>query len=153
MPKYMWSWRTFLLFACVIVSSATQAKQLAVIVDSANAISNLAAADLVNIFNGHTRTWRDGKPITIVLCDPSSSDMQLVLRKVFNMMPKEANAFVRAHPGMIVVAGSDEAVLHFVSSTQGAIGVIDLYSLSTGVNVVKIDGKLPVEQGYLLRGN
>jgi len=28
-----------------------------------------------------------------------------------------------------------------------------LYSLTQDVHVVKIDGKLPVEQGYLLRGN
>jgi hypothetical protein len=40
-----------------------------------------------------------------------------------------------------------------VSSNRGAIGVIDLYSLTKDVNVLKIDSKLPVEQGYLLRGN
>jgi hypothetical protein len=40
-----------------------------------------------------------------------------------------------------------------VSTSHGAIGVVDLYSLTQDVNVLKIDGKLPVEQGYLLRGN
>ena len=30
---------------------------------------------------------------------------------------------------------------------------IDLYSLTKDVNILKIDSKLPVEQGYLLRGN
>jgi len=107
----------------------------------------------VKIFNAHTRNWPDGKPITIVVRDPSSPDMQLVVRKLFDMAPDQARAFVRSHQGMIVVADSDDAVLRFVSSTRGAVGVIDLYSLTKDVNVLKIDGKLPVEQGYLLRGN
>lgn len=129
------------------------ARQLALVADTGNATANLTSADLVKIFNAHTRTWPDGRPITIVLRDPSSADMQLVLRKLFNMTPDQAQAFIQAHKGAIVVADSDDAVIHFVSSTRGAVGVIDLYSLTKDVNVLKIDGKLPVEQGYLLRGN
>jgi len=85
--------------------------------------------------------------------DPSSADMQLVLRKLFNMTPEQAHAFIQAHRDAIMVADSDDAVLRFVSTSRGAIGVVDLYSLTQDVNVLKIDGKLPVEQGYLLRGN
>jgi hypothetical protein len=44
-------------------------------------------------------------------------------------------------------------VLRSVSTTRGAIGIIDLYSLTKDVKVLKIDGKLPVEQGYALRGS
>jgi ABC-type phosphate transport system substrate-binding protein len=129
------------------------ARQLALVADTGNATANLTSADLVKIFNAHTRTWPDGRPITIVLRDPSSADMQLVLRKLFNMTPDQAQTFIQAHKGAIVVADSDDAVIHFVSSTRGAVGVVDLYSLTKDVNVLKIDGKLPVEQGYLLRGN
>ena len=107
----------------------------------------------MKIFNAHTRIWPDGKPITIVLRDPSSADMQLILRRVFNMTVDEARTFIHTHAGTIVVADSDEAVQRFVANTRGAIGVVDLYSLTKDVRVVKIDGKLPVEQGYLLRGN
>jgi hypothetical protein len=31
--------------------------------------------------------------------------------------------------------------------------VVDLFSITNDVKVLKIDGKLPVEQGYVLRGN
>lgn len=133
--------------------SLVQARQLALVADAGNATTNLTSADLVKIFNAHTRTWPDGRAITIVLRDPSSPDMQLVLRKLFNMTPDQASAFVQGHKGAIVVADSDDAVIHLVSSTRGAVGVIDLYSLTKDVTVLKIDGKLPVEQGYLLRGN
>ena len=132
---------------------AVQAKQFAIVADKANATSNLTASELVKIFNAHSRSWPDGKPITVVMRDPSSADMQLVLRKLFTMTPEQAHAFIQAHRDAIMVADSDDAVLRFVSTSRGAIGVVDLYSLTQDVNVLKIDGKLPVEQGYLLRGN
>jgi ABC-type phosphate transport system substrate-binding protein len=150
----MGHWRLLVvLLWATAMPNLVHARQLALVADTGNATANLTSADLVKIFNAHTRTWPDGRPITIVLRDPSSADMQLVLRKLFNMTPDQAQTFIQAHKGAIVVADSDDAVIHFVSSTRGAVGVIDLYSLTKDVNVLKIDGKLPVEQGYLLRGN
>ena len=34
-----------------------------------------------------------------------------------------------------------------------AIGIVDLFSITKDVKVLKIDGKLPVEPGYILKGN
>lgn len=144
---------TLLLFWTATAFNLLQAKELAVVADTANTTSNLTTAELIKIFNQHTRSWPDGKPIVLVLRDPESADMQLVLRKVLNMTPDQAREFIQEHRGAIIIAPTDDAVLRFVSSTRGAIGVIDLYSLTKGVTVLKIDGKLPVQQGYLLRGN
>ena len=143
-----------MLLVCVASwPCALRARQLAVIADKANTTTNLTAADLVKILNARSRNWPDGKPIIVVVRDPSSADIQLVLRKLLNMTSEQAHAFIRAHHDAIAVAESDDAILHFVSTSQGAIGVVDLYSLTQDANVMKIDGKLPVEQGYLLRGN
>jgi ABC-type phosphate transport system substrate-binding protein len=143
-----------LAWVCVgVLSYAAQAKQLAVVADPSNPTSNVTTSELEKILSGRTLSWPDGKPITVVLHDPSSADMQLVLRKLLNMTPDQARTFIHAHSGAMVIADSDEAVLRFVSETRGAIGVIDLYSLTKDVKVLKVDGKLPVEQGYILRGN
>jgi hypothetical protein len=146
--------RTLLLLLWVIASPCLlHAKQLAVVTDTANKTTNLTAAELIKLFNAHVHTWADGKPVIIVVRDPASADMDLVLRKIFNMSSAQARAFIEAHKPSIIVAGSDDAVLRFVSTNRGAIGIVDLYSLTKDVNVIKINGKLPVEQGYLLRGN
>jgi len=79
--------------------------------------------------------------------------MRLVLRTVLGMTHEQEHAFEQAHRDEIVVADTDHAVLNFVSTNRGAIGIVDLYSLTKDVKVLKIDGRLPVEQGYLLRGN
>jgi ABC-type phosphate transport system substrate-binding protein len=145
--------KLFAAAICVVASSSLYAKQLAVVIDTANPTTTLSSADLLKVFNLKMRAWPDGKPLIVVVRDPSASQMQLLLHKVLNMSAEQAHAFIQAHKGSIVVADSDEAVIRFVSSNRGAIGVIDLYSLTKDVNVLKIDGKLPVEQGYLLRGN
>jgi ABC-type phosphate transport system substrate-binding protein len=150
----MRSWRTAAFTLLIIaVSSLVHAKQLAIVIHTANTNTNLSTADLSKIINLKTHNWPDGKPVTIIMRDPSAADMQLVLRRVLNMTPDQVRTFIQIHKGAIVIAKSDDAVLRFVSSTRGAIGIVDVYSLTKDVTVVKIDGKLPVEQGYLLRGN
>lgn len=142
-----------LLLPMIAVPGLLHGKQLAVVTDTANRTTNVSTAELIKLFNARVHNWADGKAVIIVVRDPASTDMELVLRKVFNMSPAQARSFIAAHKPSIVVAGSDDAVLRFVSTNRGAVGIVDLYSLTKDVNVLKIDGKLPVEQGYLLRGN
>ncbi len=142
-----------LLLSVVTAPCLLHAKQLAVVTDSANKTTNLTTAELIKLFNAYVHTWADGKPVIIVVRDPASADMELVLRRIFNMTPAQARSFIEAHKPSIIVASSDDAVLRFVSTNRGAVGIVDLYSLTKDVNVLKINGKLPVEQGYLLRGN
>lgn len=145
--------RLFLLLICVAGACVAHAKQLAVVTDPGNSISDISTAELVKIFNAHTQNWPDGKPIKLVVHDPSSPEMRLVLRKLLAMSPEQAQTFLQSHSHLVVVAESDDAVLKFVSGTRGAIGIVDLFSITQDVKVLKIDGKLPVEQGYVLRGN
>jgi ABC-type phosphate transport system substrate-binding protein len=146
--------RWLLILVWVVgVSWIAQGKQLAVIADTANPTTNLTTAELVKIVNTRTQTWPDGRAIKLVVRDPSCADMQLVVHRLLAMTPEQAQAFVQAHRAAIVLAGSDDAVVKFVSTNRGAIGIVDLYSLTKDVKVLKIDGKLPVEQGYVLRGN
>ena len=145
---------TFALLVWVLlVPCLAQAKQLAVVSDKDNNTGNVKTADLANILSGKTKTWADGRPVKIVLRDPSLPEMELVFRRVLNMTPDQVRALMQARPGLIVIADSDEAILRFVSNTRGALGIVDLYSLTKDVAVVKIDGKLPFDAGYLLKGN
>src|ERR1043165_4404772 len=150
----MGSWRSIALVVSLFAGPALMhAKQLAIVVDTANGTKDVTAGELSRISGGKARSWPDGKPITLIMRDPSLPDMQLLLHRVLNMNPDQVHTFIQAHKASIMIADSDDAVLHFVSSNRGAIGVIDLYSLTKDVNVLKVDGKLPVEHGYLLKGN
>ena len=130
-----------------------EAKQFAVVVDKANTVAALSAADLAKIFKGDNRKWPDGKTITVIMRDVSEPEMQTVLQKVCNMQPGDYRSLIAAHRLVVVTVGSEEALLKAVESTPGAVGLLDVYSITSHVNVLKIDGKLPLDQGYLLKGN
>jgi hypothetical protein len=140
----------FLLLISLAVHCS--AKQLAVIVEKGNTTKGLASADLAQILKAQTRTWPDGSSITVVILDPGSPDMQIAIERLYQISPQELKTLVASHRGSMVIATSAEDLLHIVGSTRGAIGLVDVYSITHDVKVLKIDDKLPLEAGYLLRG-
>jgi hypothetical protein len=40
-----------------------------------------------------------------------------------------------------------------VQAKSAAIGVVDVYNITSGVKVVKIDDKQPFDPGYVLKGH
>jgi len=90
---------------------------------------------------------------------PSSPDMKTLVQKVYEAAPADVDGLIAAanherknHPAVVVVS-SPEAVVQRVESTPGAVGVVDVYSITSGVTVLKLGGKLPLQPGYSLHGN
>lgn len=127
-----------------------EAKHLAVVVDKSNPVANVSSTDLAKMLQANTKKWPDGRNITMVLRDISTPEMQQVLQRLWKMTPEEVHAYLSSHKSSFVTVDSDDAVVKLVESTPGAVGLVDVYSISSKVNVVKVDGKLPLQQGYLL---
>jgi len=132
---------------------ASEAKQLAVIVDKSNNTSAMTAADLTKMFKFDSHKWPDGRNVVVVLRDPTSPEMQTAIQKLYHMQPEEFKALLAAHQSAVVIVHSEEDMLRSVQSIPGAVGLVDVYSINSRVNVLKVDGKLPLEQGYFLKGN
>ena len=47
------------------------------------------------------------------------------------------------------MADTDADVIKIVQNTAGAIGLVDVRAVDGTINVVRVDGKLPMESGYL----
>jgi ABC-type phosphate transport system substrate-binding protein len=146
------------LFLAASVSLAS-ARDLALISNKANALSNIPIADLVKVCKAQTNRWPDGKPVMFVMRSPSSPEMRLFVEKVYGLAESDVKELVAAanhgrtnHPAILVV-DSDEDLVNRVASTPGAVGVVDVYAINSSVAVVKLAGKLPLEPGYLLHGN
>jgi hypothetical protein len=146
-----------LLLICSIVGllfpPACLARDVAVITDKKNAASAVSSKQLVKLLRTETRAWPDGQKVTVYLSNPSSADGKLLLEKVYKMTLGELQSLAESQKGNIVILGSDELVLRAVAEHPGAVGVVNVYSINSAVTVVKVDGKLPLEQGYLLHGN
>ncbi|MBZ5705301.1 MAG: substrate-binding domain-containing protein [Acidobacteriia bacterium] len=140
-------------------STAAVSKDVALVSNKTNTVAVVSLAELVKICKGQTNRWPDGKPVTFVTRDPASPDMRLVLEKVYGMSKSEVTALITAanhgrvnHPA-IVIANSDEDLVRKVETTPGAVGLVDVYSITGGVTVLRVGGKLPLEPGYTLHGN
>lgn len=149
---------TFALLALGWGASAA-ARDIALISNKANHVDTISLPDLVKICKAQTNRWPDGKPVTLVMRDPASAEMKLVLQKIYEMPKEDVAALIAGanhnrldHPA-IVVADSNEVLVKKVESTAGAVGLVDVYAITSAVTVVRVGSKLPLEPGYVLHGN
>lgn len=131
-------------------------KNIAVVTAAGSKLIDVPLADLVKLCKGTQKTWPDGKNFTLVIKDPESPDMRLPVQKLFGGSPGEAKAMIgklNESRSTVKIVPSDEELLRTVESTPGAIGVVDVYAINSAVKVLRIDGKLPFDVGYALKGN
>ncbi|MGA2921591.1 MAG: substrate-binding domain-containing protein [Candidatus Sulfotelmatobacter sp.] len=124
------------------------AHHMAVVVDKDNNVGNVAAAQLSRIFRAEIKKWPDGKTVVLVLHKDSVGENE-TLQRLIKMSPSELKTLIAAHKDSIQVVDSDADILRIVQSTPGAIGLVELRSVDNTINVVRVDGKLPMESGYL----
>jgi hypothetical protein len=141
----------FVLAAGLVASC--EARQLAVIVDKTNKTVGLSNTDLAKVFKFDNHRWPDGRPVILVLRDPSTPEMKTAIEKLYHMQVEEFKTLLAAHASGVIVVRSEDELLKSVEAIPGAVGLVDVYSINGRVNVLKVDGKLPLEQGYFLKGN
>ena len=124
------------------------AHHMAVVVNKDNNVENLTAVHLSRILRSEVKKWPDGKAVVLVLHRNSAGETE-TLQRLIKMTGDELKAMIAAHKDSIVLADSDADVLKIVQSTPGAIGFVDVRSVDNSINVVRVDGKLPMESGYL----
>jgi ABC-type phosphate transport system substrate-binding protein len=121
---------------------------MAVVVNKDNNVGNVTAVHLARIFRLEAKKWPDGKAIILVLHKDSAGETE-TLERLAKISAGELKALIAAHKDFIVIADSDADVLKIVQSTPGAVGFVDVRSVDNTINVVRVDGKLPMESGYL----
>lgn len=131
-------------------------KNMAVVVSAGSKLTDVPLADLTKLCKGAQKAWPDGKNFTLVMKDPDSPDMHLVAQKLFGAAPGEAKALIaKLNESRLTVkiVDNDEDLLRTVEATPGAAGIIDVYAINSSVKVLRVDGKLPFDLGYALKGN
>lgn len=147
------------ILCCLLLSAAIAlagTRNMAVVVSAGSKLTDLPLADLAKLCKGTQKTWPDGKNFTLVMKDPDSPEMHVVAQKLFGAAPGEAKATIaKLNESRLTVkiVDNDEDLLRTVEATPGAAGIIDVYSINSAVKVLRVDGKLPFDIGYALKGN
>lgn len=136
-----------LAFLCVSLTPCF-AHHTAVVVNKENPVENVTSAHLTKIIRGEVRKWPDGKNIVLVLHKDSAGERE-ALERLNKMSASEWRTFVSAHRESIIFVDTDAEVLKAVQTEPGALGLIEVHSIDASVNVIHVDGKLPMELEYL----
>ena len=124
------------------------AHHTAVVVNKDNAVGDVTSAHLAKIVRGEVKKWPDGKNIVLVLHRGSAGEAE-TLERLNRMSDGEWKTFLAVHKDSFLFVDTDADVLKAVQTEPGAVGLIEVHSIDNSINVVKVDGKLPMESGYL----
>jgi len=138
---------TVFLFAVISVAPC-YAHHMAVVVSKQNGVATVSSTQLSRIFRAETKKWADGKSIQLVLHRASNGET-ITLQRLNKMSAQQWQSWIAEHKDSVKIVDSDEDVLSYVESTPGAVGLVDVRSLNDHVNIIRVDGKVPMEDGYL----
>lgn len=136
-----------LLFAIMSVLPCF-AHHMAVVVSKQNGVTALSSAQLGRIFRAETKKWPDGRTIQLVLHKASNGEAA-TLQHLNKMTAQQWHNWVEKHKDSLILVESDEDLLNYVQRTPTAVGLVDVRSVNDHVNIVRIEGKVPMEAGYL----
>src|ERR1700686_3556915 len=124
------------------------AHHMAVVVSKQNGVTALSSAQLGKIFRAETKKWPDGTSIQLVLHRASTGEA-ITLQRLNKKSAQQWQNWIAEHKDSVKLVDSDEDVLTYVESTPGAVGLVDVRSVNDHVNIFRVDGKVPMEDGYL----
>jgi hypothetical protein len=142
--------------ALLAVSAAPAVKNMAVVASAGSKLQDVPLAELTKLCKGTQKTWVDGRNFTLVMKDPESSDMHVAVQKLFGVPTSEVKSVIaklNETRTVVRVVESDEDLLRTVEAMPGAVGILDVYAINSAVKVLRVDGKLPFDVGYALKGN
>jgi ABC-type phosphate transport system substrate-binding protein len=137
-------------------ASLAAIKNTAVVTATGNKLEDVPLADIVKLCKGTQKAWPDGRSFTLVIKDPDSPETRVAIQKLFGGVNGDMKAFIaklNETRQVVKVVDTDDNVMSAVVSTPGAIGLVDVYAINSTVKVLRLDGKLPFDAGYALKGN
>jgi len=149
------------LSLCIFFFSAQMGEALgqpiAIVVNKNNPIEDISPRELTKIFKKEKLFWPDSTKIYVILREAGSEEKDVALKTIYKMNNQQLKKFwitqifreeITAFPKVL---RSDASIKRFIKTVPNAIGFINANSIDQSVKVLKIDGKLPNETGYIIK--
>ena len=133
-----------------------QAGGVAIVVHPDAPVRDFTMDQLRRVFLADQQFWSDGTRITLLVRAPQAYERDVVLNKLYRMdedqfrqywVAKIFRAEVPAGPKIVYSSGMAREL---VTAIPGAITFMPASEVDAGVRVVRVEGRLPGEAGYLL---
>ena len=146
-----------LLVCSLGVSHASQAGEIAIVVNASNPVNDVSLPELRNMLMGDRRFWKGNVRVKLILREPGVRDRDAVLALLLKMDNKAFAAQWRAkvfrgeaseEPLSVPAASQIE---QYLLENPGAITFITGKITAPKLKVLRLEGKLPGDQGYALK--
>lgn len=156
------NFRILFLIACLVltrlavVGTMQSAGDIAVVVNPDVPIDNLTLGELRRILLGDREFWPSSARITLLIRAPVARERDVMLKTVCEMTEAQfrqhwiGKVFRAETPSAPKIVYSGEMAVDVASRSPGAITFVEVSQTGKRLKVVKIDGRLPGERGYLL---
>jgi hypothetical protein len=129
---------------------------LAIIVAPGSKLTNISVADLRRVFESERLTDPEGNRLIALNHPPKTPDRVGFDQTILGRDPEEVGRFwidrkIRGGSGPPRTVESLATLRRVVEKLPGAIGYIRPGQLSNEVRAIRVDGKLPEDQGYPVR--
>ena len=130
---------------------------LAIVVHKDTEIDNLSMSELRNIFLANQQFWSNRKRIILLVRAPQSDERDYVLNRIYRMdepqfrqywIAKMFRAEVPRGPKIVFSSGM---ALDLVVAIPGSISFMRADEVTDEVKVMRVNGKLPSDEGYPLK--
>jgi phosphate transport system substrate-binding protein len=149
-----------LLWAATSVPLPLAAQQaagdVAVVVHRDVAIDNLTVSELRRVLLGEREFWPASVRITLLIRAPIAHERDVVLKNLCQMTEAQfrqhwIGKVFRADTALAPkIVYSNEMAVDLVNRIPGAITFIDASQVNRNLKIVKIEGHLPGDKGYVL---
>jgi ABC-type phosphate transport system substrate-binding protein len=130
---------------------------IAIVVHEDTDVSDLSMTELRNIFLANKQFWADRSRIILLVRAPQSDERDFVLNTIYQMDEAQfrqywiAKMFRAEIPRGPKIVFSTDMTLDLVVAIPGSISFIRADQVTDAVKVVRVDGKLPSDEGYPLK--
>jgi ABC-type phosphate transport system substrate-binding protein len=130
---------------------------IAIVVHKDTDVSDLSMSELRNIFLANQQFWSNRARIILLVRAPQSEERDYVLDSIYQMDEAQfrqywiAKMFRAEVPRGPKIVFSTDMTLDLVVAIPGSISFIRADQVSDAVKVVRVDGKLPSDEGYPLK--
>ena len=120
-------------------------------------VDDLSFADLRSIFLAEQQFWPDRSRITLLVRAPQARERDVVLNEIYQMDEDRyrrywiAKMFRAEVPSGPKIVFSSEMTRDLVTVIPGSIAFMPASEVGPSLKVIRIDGRLPSDDGYRLR--
>ncbi len=152
-------WTKIILFLVIFVllsKTALASGDIALVAHPAVPIDNLSFAEARKIFLGNRQYWSNDLRITLLIRAPIARERDIMLKTFYQMseaqfrqywISKIFRAEVTSGPKVVF---SSEMALELIILIPGSITFVEASQIPKGLKLIKIDGRMPGQDGYPL---